>query len=90
MELSESYPIIKALILANLKARLQKGEVVRFVYLKKDGTMRQAVGTLQPDAVKANIVGTGHAVRKEQLAYIDLEKMQWRSFLKENLVGIIE
>lgn len=90
MELSESYPIIKALILANLKSRMQKGEVVRFVYLKKDGTLRQAVGTLQPDAVKANVVGTGHGRGKEQFTYIDLEKMQWRSFLKENIIGIID
>lgn len=90
MELSESYPIIKALILANLKSRMQKGEVMRFVYQKKDGSLRQAVGTLQSDAVKANIVGTGHNIGKEQFAYIDLERMQWRSFLKENLIGIID
>lgn len=36
-----------------------RGEVVRFCYEKLDGTIRYAVGTLQTDAVKANIEGTG-------------------------------
>lgn len=90
MELSESYPIIKALILANLKSRMQKGEIVRFVYLKKDGTLRQAVGTLQEQTVQANIVGNGYSRARGVFTYIDLEKMQWRSFKTENFVGVID
>lgn len=38
---------------------MMRGEVVRFCYQKLDGSVRYAVGTLQSDAVKANIVGTG-------------------------------
>lgn len=90
MELSESYPILKAVLLAHLKARMLKGEIVRFVYIKKDGTLRTAVGTLQTNAVQANVTGSGRTTNKELVSYIDLEKMQWRSFRKENFVGIID
>lgn len=90
MELSESYPIIKAILLAHLKSRMLKGEIVRFVYIKKDGTLRQAVGTLHQQSVQANVKGSGHSTNKELMSYIDLERMEWRSFRKENFVGIID
>jgi hypothetical protein len=50
-----------------------------------------AVGTLQPQAVKANVVGTGAPKRQfGQFTYLDLEKMAWRSFREENFIGTIE
>ena len=81
----------KGIALETLKARLPRGEVVRFAYLKLDGSVRFAVGTLQPDAVKANVIGTG--VPKKffgMFAYIDLERMAWRGFKEERLIGIID
>lgn len=90
MELSESYPIIKAVLLTHLRSRMLKGEIVRFVYIKKDGSLRTAVGTLQEQAVKANVVGSNRTTNKELFPYIDLEKMEWRSFRKSNFIGIIE
>lgn len=89
MELVESYLVIKALTFECLRAKMRKGEVVRFAYMKKDGTVRVAVGTLQEQAVKANVVGTGQH-KKGTLSYIDLEKMAWRSFKIKNLIGIVD
>ena len=64
-----------------LKKRMMRGEVVRFAYMKKDKSIRFAVGTLQENAVQANIAGTGIPKRfYGMFAYIDLEKMDWRGF----------
>ena len=68
-----------------------RGEVVRFAYMKKDGSVRVAVGTLQRQAVEANVVGTG--IPKKyfgMFAYLDLEKMAWRGFKEERFIGTIE
>lgn len=81
----------KAVELATLKARMMRGECVRFAYMKKDGSVRVAVGTLQAQAVKANVQGTG--IPKKffgMFAYLDLEKMSWRGFLETNFIGTIE
>ena len=49
------------------------------------------VGTLQKDSVKANVKGTGVPKRVYgQFAYIDTEKLAWRSFRISNFVGIID
>jgi len=80
----------KAIQLETMKRRMMAGEIVRFAYAKMDGSIRIAIGTLQPHVVKANIIGTGaprHLYR--QFAYIDLEKMAWRSFREENFIGTI-
>ena len=81
----------KGIALETMKKRMMRGEVVRFAYMKKDGSVRVAVGTLQPQAVKANVVGTG--IPKKfygMFAYLDLEKMAWRGFLEERFIGTIE
>ena len=50
-----------------------------------------AVGTLQPQAVEANTVGTGLPKRfYGMFAYLDLEKMDWRGFKEERFIGTIE
>lgn len=83
--------ISKAAELETMKKRMMRGEVVRFAYMKKDGSVRVAVGTLQSQAVKANVKGTG--IPKKfygMFVYLDLEKMQWRGFLENRFVGTIE
>ena len=83
--------ISKAAELETMKKRMMRGEVVRFAYMKLDGTIREAVGTLQQQAVKANTVGTGTPKRfYGMFAYLDLEKMAWRGFKEERFVGTIE
>ena len=81
----------KGMLLETLKKRMMRGEVCRFAYMKKDGSIRIAVGTLQKQAVQANIEGTG--IPKKyfgMFAYLDLEKMSWRGFKEENFIGIID
>ena len=82
----------KGLALEAMKKRMMRGECVRFAFLKADQkTVRVAVGTLQPQAVEANVKGTGAPKRIfGQFAYLDLEKMAWRSFREENFIGTIE
>ena len=82
----------KAAQMELLKKRMMRGEVVRFVYRKKsDNSIRFAVGTLQSDAVQANIAGSGVPKRfYGMFAYIDLEKMAWRGFKTENFIGIVD
>ena len=81
----------KGVALETMKKRMLRGECVRFAYMKLDGTVRVAVGTLQPQAVKANVKGTGIPKRFfGMFAYLDLEKMAWRGFKEERFIGTIE
>ena len=81
----------KAIELETMKKRMMRGECVRFAYMKLDGSVRLAVGTLQPQAVKANVKGTGIPKRFfGMFAYLDLEKMAWRGFKEERFIGTIE
>lgn len=81
----------KGTLLETLKKRMMRGEVVRFCYRKINVEIRTAVGTLQENAVEANVVGTGIPKRfYGMFAYLDLEKMAWRGFKLENFIGIVE
>jgi hypothetical protein len=81
----------KAIELETMKKRMMRGECVRFAYMKLDGSIRIAVGTLQREAVKANVMGTGIPKRfYGMFAYLDLEKMAWRGFKEERFIGTIE
>lgn len=83
--------ISKGLALEAMKKRMMRGECVIFAYLKKDGSIRIAVGTLQTQAVEANTLGTGIPKRYYGMfAYLDLEKMSWRGFKEECFIGTIE
>jgi hypothetical protein len=83
--------VIKGLLIETLKGRMMNGEIVRFCYQKLDGSIRYAVGTLQSDSVKANINGTGIPKRYcGMFAYLDLQKMAWRGFKEEMIIGIID
>lgn len=81
----------KGFMLETLKKRMMRGEVVRFCYQKLNGEIRYAIGTLQSDAVEANTAGTGIPKRfYGMFAYIDLQKMAWRGFKEERLIGIVD
>lgn len=70
---------------SSLVSKLKRG-VVQFTYLKKDGSTRQAVGTLLEQAVPST-----QGIRKAyptQQCYFDLQKNAWRSFVKTNLISI--
>ena len=80
----------KGIMLEQLKSRMLNGELVKFKYMKVDGTIRSATGTLHLDVVAANTIATG-TYRKPQgtFCYIDLESFGWRSFKEERLIEIL-
>lgn len=74
-----------------LREKLQQGEV-HFVFKKKDGSRRAAVGTLNFDIIPKEDTQFKSEERKEerqdQVTYYDLEKMSWRCCKTENILEI--
>jgi hypothetical protein len=66
-----------------------KQEVVTFTFTKVDGTIRIARGTLRND-VLPQTMGTGRPTPDSIQVYYDVDKKSWRSFKKDNLIGIIK
>lgn len=67
-----------------LKSSLKSGEV-KFRFKKVDGSIREALGTLNLIVEK----GEGNKTKTPnygQIAYFDLQKGQYRSFKAENLI----
>lgn len=81
--------ISKAILVEQLKEKLRSGQIVKFAYLKKDGSIRIAFGTTNPDFIADKVCGWG--VSREEYAttaYYDLESGGWRSFRWENLIAV--
>lgn len=81
--------ISKAILVEQLKKKLRSGQIVKFAYLKKDGSIRIAFGTTNPDFIADKVCGWG--VSREEYAttaYYDLESGGWRSFRWENLIAV--
>ena len=78
-------------LLEELKERLRNGEV-KFVFTKKDGTERVALGTTKKEiyGVEHEPKGTGRNKNENTTCYYDLEKQSWRSFVNESLIRIID
>lgn len=75
----------KADINCNLQDELNKRDV-RFKFLKKDGTIRYAYGTLHKDVIPPTM-GTGRTLGFGLQLFFDLECLSYRSFKKENLIS---
>ena len=81
--------ISKALLVNQLKNKLRSGQIVKFAYMKKDGSIRIAFGTTNSDFVQDKVNGWGESRENyATTAYFDLEKSAWRSFRWENLVAV--
>ena len=76
---------------AALREKLQQGKT-NFVFKKKDGSRRQAVGTLNFDLIPAEDTQfkseEQREERQDQVTYYDLEKMAWRCCKTENILEI--
>lgn len=77
---------------AALREKLQQGET-HFVFKKKDGSRRQAVGTLNFDLIPTEDTQFKSEEqrgeeRQDQVTYYDLEKMAWRCCKTENILEI--
>ena len=77
--------------IAEFKNSLKSGEVV-FKFKKKDGTIREARGTLKADLLpKVEVLESEEPKKKrvideDVICYYDLDKLAWRSFRFEQLI----
>lgn len=81
------------IILLQSKMREQ---AVKFQFKKKDGTIRNAVGTLkralmkQGDGTVWEPKGEGKPEPDSVIRYFDLEKGMWRSFTCTDFIGLAD
>ena len=78
----------KAMMIQQLKEQLRNG-VAHFLYIKKNGEIREAWGTT--NASLAYKYTNGRGVSREiysTTAYFDIEKSSWRSFRWESIVKV--
>ena len=77
--------IIKAAMIAELKDKLNKG-IAHFIFIKKNGEVREAWGTTSPSFVEKYINGRG--VSREVYntsAFFDIERSSWKSVRWESI-----
>ena len=80
----------KVAMIAELKRRMEKGEIVEFDYFKK-GTreIRHAIGCLYQNLIEPKIKGTGmQNSAYGNFTYFDLTKNQFRCFSYETIVKV--
>ena len=78
----------KAMMIETLKEKLRNG-VAHFIFIKKNGEVREAFGTT--NAAVAAKYTNGHGCSREHFkttAYFDIEKGEWRSFRWESIVKV--
>ena len=79
----------KTTSLEEFNKMLREG-IVEFEFVKKDGTVRQAKGTLLAEhlpAPKADSDAPARKTNENVLVYFDMEKQSFRSFVKSSFVG---
>ena len=85
---SEAMGIIKAQMIDLLKTKLQSG-VAHFIYMKKDGSLREAWGTTASNLMKATQNGRGLSGDEvNTIKYYDVIAGGYRSTRYENLVQV--
>lgn len=79
----------KAMMIESLKRQMRNG-VAHFVFMKKDGTLREAWGTTNAALAARHTNGNGSSRESyKTTAYFDVERGGWRSFRWENIVCIL-
>ena len=79
----------KAMMIQNLKEKLRNG-VAHFIFIKKNGEIREAFGTTNSSV--ASKYTNGNGISREYFkttAYFDIEKGEWRSFRWESIVKVL-
>ena len=78
----------KAMMIEALKEKLRNG-VAHFVFIKKNGEVREAFGTT--NAAVAAKYTNGNGISRDYFkttAFFDIEKGEWRSFRWESIVKV--
>ncbi len=79
----------KALLIEEAKRQMREG-VCHFIYMKKDGSVREAMGTLAKPILNATLQGTGISPETWGACfYHDCIRGGARSFLWQNLVAVL-
>ena len=79
----------KAFLIEECKRQMRNG-VCHFIYKKKDGTTREAFGTLNTGILNATLKGTGRSCEDWGCCYYhDTIKGKGRSFKWENLIAVL-
>ena len=85
---SAAMGIVKVQMIDLLKEKLRNG-VAHFIFVKKNGEVREAFGTT--NAAVAAKYTNGNGCSREYFkttAYFDIEKGEWRTFRWESLVKV--
>ena len=85
---NEEIGIIKAMMIEQLKDKLASG-VAHFIFIKKNGEVREAWGTANPSLAQKHTNGNG--ISREcynTTAFFDIEKGGWRSLRWESIVKV--
>ena len=70
--------------------KAMKSRIVEFYFIKKDGTVRQAFGTLQDEVILPLINSDSNRIPNPELVtYYDTVKKSFRSFRKENFKSYV-
>lgn len=79
----------KALLIEEAKRQMRNG-VCHFIYIKKNGAVREAFGTLDKGVLNATLKGTGESPETWGCCYYhDTLKGDARSFRWENLIAVL-
>jgi len=94
--LTQSQALKYAWWFESFRKKLQSG-TYRFSYFKIDGSIREAVGTLDmsriPEDKRPKSLSSAPDVRPENydtFPYYDLDAAGWRSFRLDNFIGFVE
>ena len=71
-------------------SEMLRNGIVDFEFVKKDGSIRQAKGTLVAEHLPAQKADSDAPARKTNenvLVYFEMEKQSFRSFVKSSFVG---
>ena len=78
----------KAMMIEALKEKLRNG-VAHFIFIKKNGEVREAFGTTNAAVAAKYTNGNGNSREYfKTTAFFDIEKGEWRSFRWESLVKV--
>ena len=79
----------KALLIEEAKRQMRAG-TCHFLYVKKDGSVREAFGTLNAALCNKHINGRGQSPENWGCScYFDVDKGQFRSFRWQNIIDIL-
>lgn len=81
--------IAKAMLIEEAKRQMRAG-TCHFLYLKKDGSVREAFGSLNAALCAKHINGRGISPENWKCScYFDVEKGEFRSFRWTNIIDVL-